>query len=306
MKFLKLAAAAATGIALLSSTALADDKPVVGLVMKSLANEFFQNMMEGAKEHEKSRGDYVLKAVGMQNETDFESQINAVDTFITQGVDAIVIAPADSRAMVRPLKKAMEAGIVVVNFDVSLDEEAKKQQGVELAFVGPDNRGGAKLAGDALGMKLGEGGKVVIIEGNPGADNATQRRLGFEDSVAEYKLDLLDSRTAHWETEEANTVFSNMLTANPDVQGVMAANDSMAIGVVKALESAGRDDILVVGFDNIPAVGPMIEDGRMLATVDQFGTDMAANAIDLALEVVAGGPALEGWVKTPIELVTGE
>jgi ribose transport system substrate-binding protein len=306
MKLLKIAAAAATGLAMLGGTALADDKPVVGLIMKSLANEFFQNMMVGAEEHQKRRGDYELKAVGMQNETDFESQINAVENFITQGVDAIVVAPADSRAMVRPLKKAMEAGIVVVNFDVALDEEAKKQQGVELAFVGPDNRGGAKLAGDALGKKLGEGGKVVIIEGNPGADNATQRRLGFEDSVAEYKLDLLDSRTAHWETEEANQVFATMLTAHPDIQGVMAANDSMAIGVVKALESAGRTDIEVVGFDNIPAVGPMIEDGRMLATVDQFGTEMAANAIDMALDVVSTGEQLEGWVKTPIELVTAK
>ncbi|WP_040438718.1 sugar ABC transporter substrate-binding protein [Roseibium aggregatum] len=306
MKLLKIAVAAATGLALLGGTALADDKPVVGLIMKSLANEFFQNMMVGAEEHQKRRGDYELKAVGMQNETDFESQINAVENFITQGVDAIVVAPADSRAMVRPLKKAMEAGIVVVNFDVALDEEAKKQQGVELAFVGPDNRGGAKLAGDALGKKLGEGGNVVIIEGNPGADNATQRRLGFEDSVAEYKLDLLDSRTAHWETEEANQVFATMLTAHPDIQGVMAANDSMAIGVVKALESAGRTDIEVVGFDNIPAVGPMIEDGRMLATVDQFGTDMAANAIDMALDVVSTGEQLQGWVKTPIELVTAK
>ncbi|AMN54106.1 LacI family transcriptional regulator [Labrenzia sp. CP4] len=306
MKLLKIAAAAATGLALLGGAALADDKPVVGLIMKSLANEFFQNMMVGAEEHQKRRGDYELKAVGMQNETDFESQINAVENFITQGVDAIVVAPADSRAMVRPLKKAMEAGIVVVNFDVALDEEAKKQQGVELAFVGPDNRGGAKLAGDALGKKLGEGAKVVIIEGNPGADNATQRRLGFEDSVAEYKLDLLDSRTAHWETEEANQVFATMLTAHPDVQGVMAANDSMAIGVVKALESAGRTDIEVIGFDNIPAVGPMIEDGRMLATVDQFGTDMAANAIDMALDVVSTGEQLQGWVKTPIELVTAK
>ncbi|MBO6892091.1 MAG: sugar ABC transporter substrate-binding protein [Roseibium sp.] len=304
MKLFKIAAAAATGLALLAGSAQADDKPVVGLIMKSLANEFFQNMLVGAQAHEEKRGDYKLLAVGMQNETDFESQINAVENFITQGVDAIVVAPADSRAMVRPLKKAMAAGIVVVNFDVALDADAKKQQNVDLAFVGPDNRGGAKLAGDALGKKLGAGGKVVIIEGNPGADNANERRLGFEDSVAEYKLDLLDSRTAHWETEEANTVFSNMLTAHPDIQGVMAANDSMAIGVVKALESAGRDDIVVVGFDNIPAVGPMIEDGRMLATVDQFGTDMAANSIDLALEVVKGGAPLEGWVKTPIELVT--
>ena len=304
MKLMKFAAIAVTGIALLTGTAQAADKPVVGLVMKSLANEFFQNMLEGAKQHEKERGDYELRAVGMQNETDFESQINAVENFITQGVDAIVIAPADSRAMVRPLKKAMAAGIVVINFDVSLDAEAKKQQGIELAFVGPDNRGGAKLAGDALGKKLGEGAKVVIIEGNPGADNANERRLGFEASVAEYKMNLLDSRTAHWETEEANAVFSTMLTAHPDLQGVMAANDSMAIGVVKALESAGRKDIAVVGFDNIPAVGPMISDGRMLATVDQFGQAMAANSIDLALDIIAGGPKLTGWVKTPIELVT--
>jgi ribose transport system substrate-binding protein len=306
MKLFNIAAAAATGFLLSTGIAAAEDKPVVGLVMKSLANEFFQNMMVGAKEHAERRGDYELVAVGMQNETDFESQINAVENFITQGVDAIVIAPADSRAMVRPLKRAMDAGIVVVNFDVALDAAAKEQQGVELAFVGPDNRGGAKLAGDALGQKLGEGAKVVIIEGNPGADNANERRLGFEASVAQYKLDLLDSRTAYWETEEANKVFSTMLTAHPDIQGVMAANDSMAVGVVKALEAAGRDDIIVVGFDNIPAVGPMIEDGRMLATVDQFGTRMAADAIDLALEVVAGGPQLEGWVKTEIELVTNK
>jgi ribose transport system substrate-binding protein len=305
MKFVKFAAAAATGLMLSTGLAAADEKPVVGLIMKSLANEFFQNMLAGAEEHAAKRGDYELRAVGMQNETDFESQINAVENFITQGVDAIVVAPADSKAMVRPLKRAMEAGIVVVNFDVALDEGAKEQQGVELAFVGPDNRGGAKLAGDALGQLLGEGGKVVIVEGNPGADNATQRRLGFEDAVAENKLDLLDSRTAHWETEEANQVFSTMLTAHPDIQGVMAANDSMAIGVVKALESAGRSDIKVVGFDAIPAVLPMLDDGRMLATVDQFGQQMAANAIDMALGVVEGGPALEGWVKTPIELVTG-
>lgn len=303
MKILKYLAISATAIALCSGTAFAAEKPVVGLVMKSLANEFFQNMLEGALAHEVKRGDYELHAVGMQNETDFESQINAVENFITQQVDAIVIAPADSRAMVRPIKKAIAAGIVVINFDVALDAEAKKQQNMELAFVGPDNKGGAKLAGDALGKKLGEGAKVVIIEGNPGADNANERRLGFEASIKEYKLDLLDSRTAHWEIEEANTVFSNMLTAHPDIQGVMAANDSMAIGVVKALASAGRSDILVVGFDNIPAVGPMIADGRLLATVDQFGQSMAAYSIDLALEIVAGGPELEGWITTPIELV---
>jgi ribose transport system substrate-binding protein len=305
MKLTTLAATAVLALATSLTPAFADaNRPVVGLVMKSLANEFFQNMLKGAEEHAKKRGDYDLVAVGMKNETDFESQINAVDNFITQGVDAIVVAPADSKAMVAPLKKAMDAGIVVVNFDVALDADAKKAAGVDLAFVGPDNRGGAKLAGDALGKVLGKGGKVVIIEGNPGADNAAQRKAGFEDSIAEYGLELVDSRTAHWETEEANTVFSNMLTAHPDIQGVMAANDSMAIGVVKALESAGRTDIQVVGFDNIPAAQELVTQGKLLATVDQYGAQMAANAIDLAIGVVKGGPPLEGWVKTPIDLVT--
>ncbi|RPE63328.1 monosaccharide ABC transporter substrate-binding protein (CUT2 family) [Pacificibacter maritimus] len=305
MKFMKLAAVAATSLMVLTTSVSADEeRPVVGLVMKSLANEFFQNMLVGAQAHAEKRGDYDLIAVGMQNETDFESQINAVNNFITQGVDAIVLAPADSRAMVRPLKRAMEAGITVINFDVALDTEAKEQQGVELAFVGPDNREGAKMAGDALAAALPSGAKVVIIEGNPGADNATQRRLGFEDSIAQAGLTLLDSRTAYWETEEANSVFANMLTANPDIQGVMAANDSMAIGVVQALSSAGRDDILVVGFDNVPAAAQLVKEGKLLATVDQFGTEMAANAIDMAIDVVQGAPELEGWVRTPIELVT--
>ena len=211
MKFGKIIAAGILAASLtVPAVSFAADKPVVGLVMKSLANEFFKNMLEGAKAHEAKRGDYTLKAVGMQSETDIETQINAVESFITEKVDAIVVAPADSRALVPPLKRAMEAGITVVNFDVALDEKAKQEAGVELAFVGPDNRAGAKMAGDALAKKLGEGAKVVIIEGNPGADNATQRKLGFEDAVKEGKLDLIDSRTAHWETEEANSVFANM------------------------------------------------------------------------------------------------
>ena len=141
----------------------------------------------------------------------------------------------------------------------------------------------------------------MIIEGNPGADNAQQRKLGFDRlAVKEGKLDLLESRTAHWETEEANTVFTNMLTAHPEVQGVMAANDSMALGVVKAIDAAGKSGkIQVVGFDNIPAVQPLLKEGKMMATIDQFGSKMAANGIDYAMKALKG-EKLEGWIKTPI------
>jgi ribose transport system substrate-binding protein len=305
----QLLVAGAAGSLVLVSGALpvfaADKKPKVGLVMKSLANEFFKQMQAGAEKYaEENKDKFDFKAVGMKDERDFAAQVDAVENFVTQKYDIIVVAPADSKAMVTPLAKAVKAGVVVINIDVELDQEAKKKAGIDLAFFGPDNREGALLAGNALAKDLGEGGKVVILEGNPEADNAQQRKKGFDDAVAAGKLQLLDSKTAHWETEEANTLMTNFLTKYNDIQGVMAANDSMALGVVKALDSAGlAGKIKVVGFDNIPAVQPLIKAGKMLATIEQYGAKMAAMGIDYGLRQMAG-EKFTGWVKTDIKLIT--
>lgn len=301
----------AAGLSLASLAALprlasAAGTPKVGLVMKSLANEFFKDMQEGAVAYAAKRGGFELIPVGIQSETDIDGQIAAVENLLTRGVDAIVIAPADSRALLPPAARAVKAGVKVVNIDVAFDPESMKKRGVDIAFVGPDNRAGAKLSGDVLAQALGRGGKVVVIEGNPGAENATQRKLGFGDAIAAGGLVLVDSRTAHWETEEANSVFSDMLTAHPDIQGVMAANDSMALGVVKAIQARGRAGaIKVVSFDDIPAVKPLLESGALLATVDQFGSQLAADGIDAALKELAG-QTLTGWIKTEVKLVKGK
>jgi ribose transport system substrate-binding protein len=304
-----LAAAMIAGLALggagAARAADTGKKPVVGLVMKSLANEFFKSMEEGAVKYAKEDGTFTLVPVGMNSETDIDTQISAVENFVTQKVDIMCVAPADSVGLVAPVKKAVAAGITVVNFDVKLDDKALKQAGLaDMVFVGPDNEQGAFLAGEALAKKLGKGGKVFIIEGNPGADNAKMRKAGFDRAAKQYGLNVLVSRTAHWETEEANTLMTNLLTAHPDVQGVMAANDSMALGVVKALDAAGKSGkIQVVGFDNIPAVQKLIKDGKVLATIDQFGPDMAANCIRTGFRMKKG-EKLHGWIKTPVKLVT--
>ena len=176
---------AAGSIALLAggvSPAFAAGKPKIGLVMKSLANEFFKQMEAGAEAYAAKNADkFDFKAVGMKDERDFASQVDAVENFVTQKYDIIVVAPADSKAMVTPLAKAVKAGVAVINIDVELDKDAKKAAGIDLAFFGPDNRAGAKLAGDALAKALGAGGKVVILEGNPEADNAQQRKKGFDE-----------------------------------------------------------------------------------------------------------------------------
>jgi ribose transport system substrate-binding protein len=286
---------------------LGAEKPKVGLVMKSLANEFFKQMEAGAEEFAAKNADkFSFKAVGMKDERDFAAQVDAVENFVTQKYNVIVVAPADSKAMVTPIAKAVKAGVVVINIDVELDQDAKKAAGIDLAFFGPDNRAGAKLVGDVLAKTLGPGGKVVILEGNPEADNAQQRKRGFDDAVAEGKLQLLDSKTAHWETEEANTLMTNFLTEYHDIQGVMAANDSMALGVVKALDAAGKSgQIKVVGFDNIPAVQPLIKAGKMLATIEQYGAQMAVIGINYGLREMAG-EKFTGWVKTDIKLITAK
>ena len=281
-----------------------DDKPVVGLIMKSLANEFFMAMEEGAKAYAEQDGTFKLVTMGMNSETDFDSQVNAVDSLIAQGVDLIVLAPADSAGMVAPVKRAIDAGVTVINFDVTLDKDALKAAGLpeEFLFVGPDNTDGAEMVGNYLGDTLGDGGKVFIIEGNPGADNAKQRKNGFMKAVETHNLELLASNTAHWETEEANTLMTNLLTKYPDVQGVMCANDSMALGVVRALEAAGREDVQVVGFDNIPAVKDLIMNDKMLATVHMDGAEMAILAFNAGFEIIEGKRENLGWVQSPLVL----
>jgi ribose transport system substrate-binding protein len=106
----------------------------------------------------------------MNSETDIDTQISAIENFITQQVDIICLAPADSVGLVPFVKKAVDAGIVVVNFDVTLDKKALVDNGLpeDFLFVGPDNAAGAEMVGDYLGETLGKGAKVIILEGNPG------------------------------------------------------------------------------------------------------------------------------------------
>ncbi|GAA3716398.1 sugar ABC transporter substrate-binding protein [Nonomuraea antimicrobica] len=277
-------------------------KPTVCLVMKSLANEYFQQMQQGAVDHVAKLGNVTLDSSGTQNETDVDGQVALVEKCITKQAQAIVLAPADSKALVQSAAKAAKAGIKVVNIDVKLDDAALQQAGADVPFVGPDNRDGAKQSGMELAKALGKGAKVVILEGNPGADNALQRKNGFDDAVAEGGLELLDSKTAHWETDEAHTVFGNMLTAHPDIKGVLVSNDAMALGVIKVIEER-KADIKVASFDNIPAVKPYLQSGVMVSTLDQFGSKQAADGIDYAMKMI-NGEQVTGWQKTPITVIT--
>jgi ribose transport system substrate-binding protein len=282
----------------------AADRPEVALVMKSLANEFFKTMADGARAQQAAHaGEYELIVNGIRNETDLGQQVNLVEQMIARGVDAIVIAPADSKALIPVLGRARDAGVLVVNIDNRLDVGALQQAGLQVPFVGPDNRAGARAVGEVLAPRLAPGDAVAIIEGVPTAFNGQQRRLGFEDAMRAAGANVVSVQAGLWELERANTVASALLTRHPELKAILCANDTMALGAAAAVAAAGRTEVKVVGFDNISAIRPMLDDGRVLATADQHGDQLAVYGIEAALRILKG-EAAPGDRTTAVDVVT--
>ena len=265
-------------------------KPRVALIMKSLANEFFLTMADGAKKHQAAHAaDYELIVNGIKNETDLAEQVGLVEQMVAQQVNVIVIAPADSKALVPALKRAQAAGVRLVNIDNKLDASALKEAGLTVPFVGPDNRAGARRVAEVVAKKLPAGAKVAIIEGITTAFNGQQRRLGFEDAMKAAGLNIVSVQSGQWEIDKANNVATALLNEHPDLQALLCGNDSMALGAVAAVQAAGRTGkVLVAGYDGIAAIRPMVADGRVTATADQHADQLAVFGIEAALKILKG------------------
>lgn len=282
-------------------------RPRVALIMKSLANEFFATMAAGAERHQAAHAaDFDLIVNGIKDERDLARQVSLVEEMIAADVDAIVIAPADSKALISVLKRAQQAGIVVVNIDNKLDQAVLDQAGVTIPFVGPDNRSGARAVGDYLAKRLSPGDEVGVLEGIRTAFNGQQRRLGFEDAMRAADIEIVASQSAQWEMDQANKIASAMISEHPEIKALLCSNDSMALGALAAVKAAGRGgQIAVVGFDNITAIRQAIQQGAVLATADQHGDQLAVYGIDYALQILRG-EAPPADRETPVDLITAE
>jgi len=283
----------------------ASEPPRVALVMKSLANEFFKTMEDSARAYHAENADaFELIANGIKNEEDVSGQIALVEQMIAQDVDAIVIAPANSQALVPVLKRAKEHGVVVVNIDNKLDPDVLISENVAIPFIGPDNRAGARLAGEYVAKSLERGDRVAIVGGIPSAFNAVQRAQGFEDAMREAGMSVVAVQAGNWEMEKANQVAAGILNEHADVKAILCANDSMALGVVAAVKGAGKEGtVLVGGYDNIKAARELVKTGELDCTVEQHGDQLAVFGIEYALEILRTG-VVPGDRETPVELVT--
>lgn len=264
-------------------------KKEIGLVMKTLTNPFFVEMEKGARRAEKDLG-LTLKVRTAAQETSIEQQIQLVEDLIVAKVDAIVIAPGDSQRVVPALKKAIDAGIHIVNIDNMLDPKAVQQAGLRpIPFVSVDNEAGAYKAGKYLAKDVTETTDAAVLEGIRSADNAQQRTRGALRALAENKsIHVVATETANWKIDEAYAATKMIFAKHPNVKLMFAANDVMAIGAIKFLQESGHKNVKVVGYDALSEALAEIKGGHMLATIDQQAAEQGYQGVALALRLIQG------------------
>lgn len=267
----------------------------IGLSISTLNNPFFGELQNGVVEAAEENGSTV-RSVDAQDDT--ATQVNGIDDLIQQGVDILLINPVDSDAITPAIESANSAGIPVITIDRS------SEGGEVLTFIASDNVEGGEMAAEYIIEMIGEDAAVVQLEGVPGASATNERGEGFR-NVADEKLNVLESQSANFNRSEGLTVMENIIQSYSDIEAVFAQNDEMALGALEALESAGMNDVIVVGFDGNDDALAEIEAGRLDATVAQQPDEMGRIAVDAVYDYFSG-VEVESEIAAPLELITNE
>ncbi len=275
------------------------------LIVKTRNNPFFTPMISAFEQSAKSLGVQGDVQTPPQ-ETDSEKQFDLVKTEISKGVDAICIAPADSKGIVPALKAAQDKGILVINIDNRVDAKAAQGQGLTLGgYVGADNYSGGRLAGEAMLAALGRPAEVAVIEGIRGTDNAEARKNGFNSAISG-KLTIKASEAADWNRDKAYQKTLNLLAKFPNLAGIFCANDVMATGALKAIAEAGKKGkVIVIGYDNIPDVKAALASGDLAATIEQHPDYMGKYGLKMAVGILNGDTDIPkgGEVLVPLDTI---
>lgn len=259
-------------LGILSTTIFAKGK--VGLVISTLNNPFFVDLKTGADDEAKKLD---IELIILDSQNDPAKELSNVEDLLVRGVDVILINPTDSDAVYRAVKNANNAKIPVV----TLDRGANR--GKVVTHIASDNVAGGKMAGEFILEKLGTNAKVVELEGIPGTTAARDRGKGFN-SVASGKLNIVSRQSADFDRTKGLNVMENILQSQPEIDGVFAHNDEMALGAIKAIGNNKR--ILVVGFDATDDAINSVKKGEMAATVAQQPKLIGSKGIEIANKII--------------------
>lgn len=264
-----------------------EKKVAIAVIPKGRAHMFWQSIHAGAVMAARESGVEIIWN-GPTSETDYAAQIQIVEAMINRRVDAIALAPIDKKAMVGVVERAVRQKIPVVIFDSGIDTEQFD------SYVATDNYGAGKMAAERMGEVLGGKGNVVIVAVMPGAASTLAREQGFEDAVKEKfpGIRILDKRFGMADFAKSLAVAENMMTANPNLDGMFASNESSTVGAAQAVK-ARQAKLKLVGFDWSPTLIDDLKAGVIDSLVVQHPFLMGAESVRAAVAKLRGQPVVK-------------
>jgi ribose transport system substrate-binding protein len=265
----------------------------IGVALSTLNNPYFVALNDAAKDEAQAKGATIASADG---QNDLAKQTSQVEDFISKNVSCIIVNPVDSAGIASAVTEANGANIPVIAVD----------RGVEGAtaagFIASDNVEAGKLAADALLKALNGSGKIAVLTGVPGASATNDRTKGFEQSLAANAgVTVVANQTAKFDRATALSVTEDILQAHPDIQGIFAENDEMALGAIQALTAAGQEGkVLVTAIDGTDDGMKAIKAGTLLETIAQQPAFMGKTAVDYCVTLAGGGSVQSGLTASPL------
>lgn len=275
----------------------------IAVIPKGTTHVFWKGVERGArKAGEEFKAEVIWK--GPVKENDRAQQIQLVQQFIAQGVDGIVLAPLDHKALVAPVREAKRQGIAVVIFDSALEGEAGQDY---VNYVATHNREAGKLGGEKLAGLIGERGDVVVFRYQVGSASTDQRETGAIEAVKAAGLTVsVDNRYAGPTAGEAKTAALNMIDQVRKADGVFAPNESSTLGMLLALRQEGlAGTVRFVGFDSSPPLVEALRAGEIDALVVQDPQTMGYKGVESIVKHLRG-EAVEKVIDTGAVVVTKE
>lgn len=266
----------------------------IGLVLSTLNNPFFVSMKDGAEAQAQELG-YDLIVLDSKNDASTERA--SIEDLVQQGVSVILINPTDSDAVGNAIKVANEANIPVITVDRNANS------GEVATHIASDNVAGGKLAGEYILEQLGGAGKLIELQGIPGASATRDRGEGFHVAVDNKDgVEVVASQSAEFDRQKGLNVMENIIQATPEFDAVFAHNDEMALGALQALKNADKQ-VVIVGFDGTDDAATAVENGEMAATVAQQPDLMGSLAVENAVKLL-NGDSLEDYIPVDLKLIT--
>lgn len=238
-------------------------------------------------------------------EMDSSIQLSQIEGFIAKEVDYIVMSASDSEGNIACVEAAKAAGIPIIDYVNAIDANPE-----DFVYVGGSNRSCGEMMAKYVGDKLEGDANVLIMEGAPGASNSMERVTGLTDTLkADYpNVNILESKTANWNQEDALTLMEDWLQVYNDIDAVICMNDNMAMGTAEAIKAAGResDGIIVVGADGLEVTMDYIRDGSVTMSMFYNFQLQAKNVYDVLEEMIASGSDTHENIYSDFEIIDAE